>query len=232
MKRPSFLSLFMATASAMFPAWFARADTVNETEANGTAINNTLATAQLLAPAAFGAPQSANIFGSTTTATVLGRGGGDDVDFYAFDVAGPVHAHFDVDSPPGGFDSYLSLFDASGTVLGANDDSFPADPGSASDLDAFLGVFLIPGAGRYYIAVSAAPNVPLAAFSGTDFPELTRPDGAFGGNAFLDADPGVSEYLASGPQLGSGYALHVSVPAPGAGAVLVVAAGWMGRRRR
>lgn len=230
MKRPSSITWFMATATVLFPAWVARGGPVTEAELNGTAVNNTLATAQLLAPGAFTSPASGLIFGSTTTASVAGRGGGDDVDFFAFDVDGPVRAHFDVDG--GAFDSYLALFDSTGTVLGANDDSFPADPGSSSDLDAFLGVYLIPGAGRYYVAVSAAPNSPLAAFSGTLFPELTRPDGEFGGNAFLDADFGISEYLSSGPQLGAAYTLHVSVPGPGAAAMLGVGACWMGRRRR
>lgn len=233
MKRPSFQTWFLATLSAMFPSWqILKADTVPEAEANGAAVNNTLATAQLIGPGAFTAAGSPAIFGSTTTASVLGRNGGDDVDFFAFDVAGPVHAYFDVDAPPGAFDSYLALFGSDGTVLAANDDSFPGDPGSASDLDAFVGVYTLPAAGRYYIAVSAAPNVPVAAFSGTDFPELVRPDGEFGGNAFVGADPGISDYFASGPQLGAGYTLHISVPAPGAAAVLGVGGLLASRRRR
>ena len=231
MKRPSFQTWFLATLSAMFPSWqFLKADTIPEAEANGAAVNNTLGSAQLIGPGAFTPASSPAIFGSTTTASVLGRNGGDDVDFFAFDVAGPVHAYFDVDG--GAFDSYLALFRGDGTVLAANDDSFPADPGSASDLDAFVGVYTLPAAGRYYIAVSAAPNVPVAAFSGTDFPELFRPDGEFGGNAFVGADLGVSDYFASGPQLGAGYTLHISVPAPGVAAVLGLGGLAASRRRR
>ncbi|MFZ4573414.1 MAG: DVUA0089 family protein [Phycisphaerales bacterium] len=200
-------------ASAAVPAFAG-----DEAELNGQIVNNTLATAQAIAAGDFSPSSDADIFGNFPTATVRGRAGGGDVDFYSFFTPGGS-ARFDIDRTSGGFDSYLALFDATGTLLGDNDDSFPADPGSATDLDAFLGDISVP-AGTYFIAVSSSGNAALATFTGDMFRELSRPDGAFGGYQFLNADAGDASYAFSGPQSGEAYTLHISVPAPGAAALL------------
>lgn len=187
---------------------------VAEQEMDGQSVNNALSAAQLLAPASFTLPADSTIFGMMPTATILGRGGNNDVDFYAFQ-AGPGTVYFDIDGA-GGLDTYLALFSAAGTLLADADDSFPADAGSASDLDAFLGSYSVESDGVYYIAVSRSGNFASASFSGAGFAELMRPDGAFGGFRFSDSRPGDATFELSGPQQGDSYRLHVTIPAPGA----------------
>ena len=200
-----------------------------ENELNGQRTNNTIATAQQISPASFSALANPNLFTGLPTASVSGRAGANDIDVYSFFSLGGT-ARFDIDATASGFDSTLALFDASGTLLAGNDDSFPADPGSATDLDAFIGDVHLALPGLYYIAVSSSHNAPLASFTGDDFAELFRPDGAFGGFRYLDATPGDSSYALDGPQLGAAYELHISIPSPGLAACLLGAAA-AGRRR-
>ena len=202
---------------------------VNEIEQNGQAANNSVATAQILNAGAFSVNANPNVFGSLPTATISGRGGANDVDFYCFNATSGA-AYFDVDGA--GFDTYLALFDATGTLLADSDDSFPSDPGSTNDLDAFLGSYTITTAGWYYLAISRSGNFANATFTGSSFFQLQRPDGAFGGFGFVGATSSDSSFLASGVQLGSDYTLHVSVvPTPPALALLLTA-GLSTRRRR
>jgi MYXO-CTERM domain-containing protein len=206
------------------------ADFVGELELNGTQINNSTATAQFLASSAFTTNNNPNVFGSGLTASVLGFGGGNDVDFYAFQ-ASAGSATFDIDG--GGFDSYLALFGADGTLLGDSDDSFPGDPGSSSQFDAFLGTYTLPTTGLYFIAVARSGNFANATFSGSSFFQLVRPDGAFGGFGFVGATAGDSSFLNSGSQTGLAYTLHVSVvPAPGVLGLAAIVGLGTGRRRR
>lgn len=200
-----------------------------ENELNGQRTNNTLATAQQISPASFSALANPNVFAGLPTASVSGRAGANDIDVYSFFSPGGT-ARFDIDSTSNGFDSTLALFDASGTLLAGNDDSFPTDPGSATDLDAFIGDIHLALPGVYYIAVSSSHNAPLASFTGDMFEELTRPDGAFGGFRYLDATPGDSSYALDGPQHGAAYELHITIPSPGL-AVCLLGAVVAGRRR-
>jgi hypothetical protein len=200
-----------------------------ENELNGQRTNNTLATAQQISPASFSALANPNVFAGLPTASVSGRAGANDIDIYSFFSPGGT-ARFDIDSTSNGFDSTLALFDASGTLLAGNDDSFPTDPGSATDLDAFIGDIHLALPGVYYIAVSSSHNAPLASFTGDMFEELTRPDGAFGGFRYLDATPGDSSYALDGPQHGAAYELHITIPSPGL-AVCLLGAVVAGRRR-
>lgn len=220
----------VAAAAALCAAsTLAIAGPVTESEPDGSALNNTLAAAQLIPTSAFTSDSNPEIFPAALSVTIRGRAGGGDVDVYAFN-APAGSAFFDVDHAS--FDTYLALYDSVGTLLAANDDSFPADPGSASDRDAFLGVVNLPASGRYYVAVSSAGNTPNAAFSGGLFNELFRPDGVFGGFAFANAGAGDSSYTAGsgGVQEGLEYTLHVSVPAPGTGGLALAA--MLGLRRR
>jgi hypothetical protein len=207
-----------------------KGDVVVEAEGAGQAINNTIGSAQSLGAGSFTINNDPNVFGALATASVRGFGGGNDVDFYAFGTGGGS-AYFDVDGTGGGFDAYLALFDASGTLIADNDDSFPGDPGSATDLDAFLGVVNL-ASGRYFLAVSGGGNTARASFTGDQFAELMRPDGAFGGFAFGNADAGDSGFLRSGVQGQSAYTVHVSIPTPGGLMVAGVVALGAGRRRR
>jgi hypothetical protein len=154
------------------------------------------------------------------------------VDFFSFNaLAGP--AWFDIDGTAPGVDTYLALFDADGTLLADNEDSFPPDPGSLSDRDAFLGSINLAG-GLYYVAVASSGNFANASFSGGNPVELFRPDGEFGGFAFPGADPGDSSFLLSGPQRNGGaYVLSIStVPAPASLALIACGACSVSRRRR
>lgn len=222
--------LIMSAVALCAACGIAAAADVAEGEQDGQAVNNTLSAAQSLAVSSFTLPADASIFGTMPTATVLGRGGNNDVDFFAL-TTGPGPVYFDIDGAPG-FDTYLALFDSAGTLLGDADDSFPSDAGSASDLDAFLGTYSIESAGTYYIAVSRSGNFAAASFSGSGFAELTRPDGAFGGFRFADSRPGDAAFELSGPQLGESYRLHITIPAPGATGLAAAGLMTIGLRRR
>lgn len=199
---------------------------VVEVEAMGAAANNTVATAQAIDPSSFTTPAPDTAFPNATnnpllphfpTATVQGIGVGErDVDFYSFQTLGGL-AYFDIDGVDNRsltFDSILSLFDSSGTLLAFGNDT-TLDPGSASKLDAFLGVYALPGPGTYYIAVSTHNNFPSAASSGTSIVPLVRPDGvAAGGAAVIGATPGDSSFAVNQVQQGTQYLLHISVESP------------------
>jgi len=211
-------------------AGVARADSVNEAETTGNATNNTLATAETIAPSSFTPNADPNVFGFNPTATIHGFGGGQDVDFFSFTTFTSGPAYFDIDNDPFSFDAYLALFDANGTLLGESDDSFPTDPGSADDRDSFLGVVELNMPGLYYIAVSRYPNTAIGTYTETE--ELVRPDGEFGGNAILDGEFGNSLFEDSGMQLEKAYTLHVTVPEPGSLMLLLAALAWRRRVRR
>jgi hypothetical protein len=208
----------LAIPLAALAASPALASTVFESELNGQSVNNLVAGAQFIGASSFTANGNPNIFGSTPTATVLGKGGGNDVDFFAFHASAGA-AYFDIDGAE--FDTYLALFDANGTLLADNDDSFPGDAGNGSQFDAFLGSYSILNEGTYLLAVARSGNFANATFTGNDFNELFRPDGAFGGFAFGNATFGDASFLNAGSQLGGGYTLHISaVPGPSALGVL------------
>jgi hypothetical protein len=201
---------------------------INETETNGTATNNTLATAQAIAPSAFTLPVGSTVFNPPgyATATIQGQNGSNDVDFFSF-VSSGGQVYFDIDNTPATFDPIIALFNSGGTLLGWSDDS-PADPGSASTLDSFLGVFTLPSAGIYYLAVSENANFPTTALTGTETP-LVRPDGGFGGFA-VSGVSAVSTYDFSGSQPGgAAYTLNASVQTestiPEPGSMLLMGAG-------
>jgi hypothetical protein len=189
--------------------------------------NNSIAGAQFIHASAFTLPVPGTVFGPPDfpavgfpTATISGLGGGGDVDFYAFTANGG-DVYFDIDNGQGIFDTILSLFDSSGTLIALGDDSEPEDPGSLLFLDSFLGVFSLPGPGTYYLAVSQFPNYPTAFDFNLPLTPLTRPDGVidvaspFRNNAVAGAASGDSSY--SNPSAGNDtapYTLHVSVQNP------------------
>ncbi len=215
--------------ASMLPVGAALASPVIETEVNGQAANNSRATAQLLPSLAFTINADPNVFGNRSTVSVSGNTSRNDVDFYRFDTTGGP-AYFDIDGTSG-LDTYLALFDSSGTIVGDNDDSSAADPGSSTGLDAFLGVINI-GPGTHYIAVASGGNSAAASFSGSMFTELFRPDGGFGGFAFLDADAGIDSFLRSDAQTaGQAYTLNITIPAPSTALAAIGALAFLRRRR-
>jgi len=208
----------------------ALAGTVNEVELNGQAFNNARATAQFLGGGLFTPNASPHVFGNLPTANVIGHLGGNDVDFYSFSTGGGA-AYFSTTQTTGGLDTYLALFNSSGTLIADNDDSEPFGPGSSLG-DSFLGALNLPP-GSYYLAITSGRNSASASFTGSMFTELARPDGAFGGFQFGDADFGVDSFLRNDVQLGDGaYTLNITIPAPGVAALAAIPILFSAARRR
>ena len=80
-------------------------------------------------------------------------------DYYKFTVAtGGTTGIFDIDHAS--WDTYLNLFDSSGTRLAFNDDG-GADPGSTSGNNSFL-TYTFATAGTYYIQAAQYPNAAIS----------------------------------------------------------------------
>jgi putative ABC transport system substrate-binding protein len=116
----------------------AEAAPVIEFELDGTASNNSFATAQTIPSSAFTLPVPPTVFDppGDPTAALFGRGGGSDVDI--FRISGHGHLILDVDNElNGGFissiDTELFLWNSSGVLLDFSEDGpngpppFPAD---------------------------------------------------------------------------------------------------------
>lgn len=234
MKSCRFTAILIVSIATFHTASRSHGQTVNEVENDGQSANNTTASAQLISQSAFVTNSDPSVFGAMPTARILGRSSGSDVDFFRFSApAGP--AYFDIDFAAPLLDTYLALFDANGTLLADNEDSFAPDLGSTTDRDAFIGTIDLSG-GMYFIAVATSGNFANATFTGGDPIELFRPDGAFGGFAFPSATPGDASFASVGPQTSSeSYSLAITVvPAPGVAAMGMVAVltGSLRRNRR
>lgn len=208
--RTRVFTLAAAFMIAAVPSW---AGLVTEAELNGTASNNTLSAAQLIAAASFTTPAPANVFApsSSWTATIQGRAGGNDIDFYAFDnfFTGTV-LYLDVDNNPFTIDTIVSVFNPAGTLIAYGDDTDPVDPGSESISDSLLGGLTLTQTGRYYIALTVWPNFPNASLLASET-ELS-----LGGRLVTGATVGDSSFGVSGIQGTDAlpYNLNVTVVAP------------------
>ena len=208
----------LATASAV--AWLgiagapsAFAGPVTEAEANGTAVNNTITTAQSVLFTSFTPNADPNVFGTLPTASISGFGSGGDVDFFSF-VTDAGTGYFDIDG--GGFDAVLSLFDSNGTLLAYSDDN-ASDPGSPSGLDSFIGTYTFTQSGTYYIAVTQYSNFATQVDnSNRVVTNLIRPDGNLGGYDISGVTAGDSSFRfgSNGTQGGAAYTLHLSLSNP------------------
>ena len=212
--------------------------TITEAEVNGASSNNTLATAQAIPLSAFTTPAPAGVFNTNLlAATVNGMGGGQDIDFYSFTAQGPIQ--LSITDNPFTFPTVLSLFDSAGKLLAFDDVSTPKKPGSASTFDSYIGTYLLPSLGTYYVAVSNAnasiPNYHDTS-SCTGFDPITRPDGGGGAFATSGCDATSSNFSLSGSQPSSGalaYTLTIAqTPEPGTtGLMLLGTAGLLARMR-
>lgn len=227
--KKTILKTLASAAGCAFFAGAISAATVTEVEANGASANNTTATAQTVPGSAFTSPSPATVFNPANyqTAMLQGLGGGSDVDFFRFSTPGGT-IMLDMDNTPASFDPIVALFDAQGTLLAYDDDS-ALDPGTVNTIDSFAGVFRLPSAGDYYIAVSENPNFPRAALIGPET-RLVRPDGLEGGYAVNGAQAGLSSFDSNGPQTsGLPYTLQVSInPVPEPGYLGLVVGGLAG----
>ena len=102
----------------------------------------------------FGLQLDANIVSSTAiphaTVNATAKGGGQE--YYAVTVTAGQQLTIDIDSAAS-FDSYVTLYNASGTRLDGNDDG-PKDAGSTRLQDSYL-TYNVTAAGTYYVAVGS-----------------------------------------------------------------------------
>jgi hypothetical protein len=207
-------------ASFFISLVFCMAGQASATSIGESESNDSFATAQNI-NSFFSLDAVANIFNSTTVphVSISGTNGAtSDVDYYQFTVAtGGSTGFFDIDGgeTQGVFvDTTLSLFDSTFGLLAFSDDS-AGDPGSVGGfgLDSFIGVYTFANPGTYYVAVSNFANLPLS--FGTHVGDLTRPDGAYGGD-LRAGDSGPTAVLTFDGGYPSGdYTLHVSLSSPG-----------------
>jgi hypothetical protein len=210
-----------------------QAATINETEIDGAAINNSTANAQVIANGSFTAPQANALVPSTGvvgSVTIQGRMGDTDVDFFRFTTTLPNLILFlDVDIHPGTFDSIIAVFDANGTLIAYGDD-YTTDPGSESSSDAAIAPFLLASPGTYYIAISEFPNYPQAALLATEV------NLGIVGKSVTGATAGLSAFDLDGPQplTSNAYNLHATLATPEPGTMLLAALGLavLGWRKR
>ncbi|MBI3879675.1 MAG: DVUA0089 family protein, partial [Verrucomicrobia bacterium] len=105
-------------------------------------------------------------FGAITqTRTNLGTiGSPTDVDMFSFTVQAGQRISFDIDQASAGFDSYIRLFNGSGTQLAFSDDN--RGPGETNSQNSYL-EFTFTNAGTFYLGVSGFGNTNYNATTGT-----------------------------------------------------------------
>lgn len=187
--------LFAAFAGAAASAGIAL-----EKERKFEATNETRQQAEFLGAELFTANADPAIFGDLPTVVVVGRAGGLDVDFYAFEMLEPGVLMVDIDATAASFDAFISVFNDRGALIAYSDDSADDRGSEQNDKDPFVGVLYLPASGVYFVAVSSAENKPLILRQDAPAPEqapvqsatprtaeLTRPDGAPGGFSVIGA---------------------------------------------
>ncbi|MGH8686142.1 MAG: PPC domain-containing protein [Burkholderiales bacterium] len=147
-------SIHLAVLAAVAAWGFAGSALADDEQADP---HNSIGTAQLLT------------IGSDGSVTVNANMGLGDGDTYAFDAKAGDVVTVDIDGgskpagTPGDVDLFVSMLDATDQhrVLRDNDDSLlpEPDPGSFNTFDPYLQNVVIPADGRYYVVVSALPNM-------------------------------------------------------------------------
>lgn len=157
------------------------------------------------------------------TAIIRGQiSSGSDVDFFSFSGMGGQQFYFDVDN--GGVtnaltDSFLSLFDDTGTLIATGDDTSTGDgtgsgsgggtldPGSAQGADAFLGVYTLGGdpntSRNYFLAITTFSNRPTAVGSATGTQQLLRPTDPFENQAGAGNGDDIGNFALTGATAGN-----------------------------
>ena len=141
---------------------------------------------------------SISVSGTSRTGTISPSR---DVDMYEFTATTGQQIRFDLDRTSGNLDSYIRIFDASGTQLRANDDA-PA-PGESSSLDSYLDHTFTAG-GTYYLGISDLSNRNYNAVTGSgDVTTGTRTGGySIDFSAVADnVDP--NDQIGEAPDIGS-----------------------------
>ncbi|CAB9530978.1 Hemolysin-type calcium-binding [Seminavis robusta] len=143
MKLSSIITGFVALMSV------AQASVIQEQESN-----NDIGSAQVIPVGAFTLGYNPIIANSATLPWVTIEGTGDgSYDYFSFEVrAGMIASIFDIDDPTS-FNSFLTLYDSSGTQLAQNNNNRPPDDGSSRRRDAYL-TYTFNTAGIYTIAPS------------------------------------------------------------------------------
>ncbi|PQO46656.1 Ig-like domain-containing protein [Blastopirellula marina] len=172
---------------------------------------------------ALGVSLSANV--QTTIAEEIGNGsyGAKDVDFYAVTLSAGQTISIDIDArydddygymqPLSGLDSYLRVFNASGTQLTANDDGTSANDYYWTYGDAYVS-FTAPSAGTYYIGVSSVYNTnynPAVGGSGSSGSSYDGSGAYELGITLEDANGSSGSGSSSGSSSGSGGTAEISV---------------------
>ena len=117
--------------------------------------NDTKAQAQVLVVPAGGVTVSAMVGVAPSVLTT-------DFDLYAFDgQTGDVPTI--MVNGDGILDPAIGLYDSNGSLLDTNDDAWPMNPGSTSMFDSRIDTYRLAAPGRYYVAVTSATRLPLAA---------------------------------------------------------------------
>jgi serralysin len=106
----------------------------------------------------FGLQSAAFIQDATTIphATVVATSSGDP-EYYKFLAGAGAVGHFDIDQTSVGQDTWLNLYDASGTLLFSDDDSTVRDPGTANLFDSDFS-FTFGTTAYYYVEVLRFPG--------------------------------------------------------------------------
>ncbi|MFG0276178.1 MAG: PPC domain-containing protein [Phycisphaerales bacterium] len=194
-----------------------------EKERKFEATNETRDRAEFLASDLFTTNTDPNVFGDLPTVIVAGRGGGLDVDFYAFEMLEPGVMMVDIDGTPASFDAFLSIFDDRGALIAWSDNDANDRGSDQNEDDPFVGTLYLPEAGVYFIAVSSAANRPLIlrqqAASADEAPiqsvaprtvPLVRPDGGPGGFAVVGGPSDSDAFGETGALDALPYTLAVS----------------------
>ena len=169
----------------------ASSDSAVDISDTGATLHDVIANAMVIARASYFLNANPDITDATTAphATIHATGN-NDYRMYAVTVdAAGVVGTFDIDHNLGGLDTYVRLYDASGTLLGSSDDH-AVDPGSTGTTDSFL-TYTFTSSGTYYVEVAKYNHVVIPTTGGYDLNiSLAGNSYATYGNDTLDGGAG------------------------------------------
>jgi hypothetical protein len=98
------------------------------------------------------------------TASLVGRGGGPDVDIFRISGHGRLLLDVDNDVISVSLDTVLFVWNSSGVPLAVQDDFSPVDPGSVTSHDSQI-VLDLPGPGVYFVGITRSANTTDCVFN-------------------------------------------------------------------